>query len=123
MRVDDGSINTGYLEAGNCGALTFPDDGEKPLERIKVPEIMALLERQNFRCALTGQHLNPSNASLDHVIPVSRGGAHTIENMQVVLTSANHAKGTMTQDEFIQLCREVVAGADRSQEGEANGRS
>jgi hypothetical protein len=42
---------------------------------------------------------------------MSRGGAHTIENMQVVLTSVNHAKGTMTQDEFIQLCREVVARA------------
>ncbi|MEX0678358.1 MAG: HNH endonuclease [Pirellulales bacterium] len=123
MRVDDGNINTGYLEAGNCGALTFPDDGEKELERIKVPEIMALLERQNFRCALTGQRLTPSNASLDHVIPVSRGGAHAIENMQVVLTSVNHAKGTMTQDEFIQLCHEVVAWADRSQDGEANGRS
>ena len=111
MRADDSNINSGYLEAGNNGQSTYLDDGEKPLERIKAPEIEALLERQNYRCALTGHHLTPNNASLDHMVPVSRGGAHTIENMQVVLTKVNHAKGTMTQDEFIQLCRKVVAWA------------
>lgn len=84
---------------------------------------MTLLLRQNFRCALTGQSLNPSNAALDHVRPICRGGSHTIRNMQALLDTVNRAKATMTQEEFIQLCREVVDWADRSQEGEANGRS
>ena len=35
-------------------------------------EIMTLLLRQNFRCALTGQSLNPSNAALDHIKPICR---------------------------------------------------
>jgi hypothetical protein len=110
-------------EPGNLGVRTSSGDTERRLDRLPPAEIMTLLLRQNFRCALTGQSLNPSNAALDHIRPICRGGSHTIRNMQALLDTVNRAKGTMTQDEFIQLCREVVTWADRSQEGEANGRS
>jgi 5-methylcytosine-specific restriction endonuclease McrA len=75
-------------------------------------EILALIERQDFRCALTGARLTPDTAALDHIIPVSRDGAHTIENAQVVQKEVNRAKGTLTNDEFIALCRAVVAHTD-----------
>jgi len=74
---------------------------------------MALLLRQNFRCALTGERLAPDNAALDHIRPICRGGNHTIENMQALTDAVNRAKGSLTQDEFIQLCRDVVAWSDR----------
>jgi len=71
-----------------------------------------LLEKQQWRCALTGRLLTPECASLDHDIPLSRGGENTIENAQVVHHDANQAKRALSRVEFIALCREVVAHCD-----------
>ena len=105
----DGGIDVLEPERGKRGARTRPGATKPRLDRLPPAEIMTLLLRQNFRCALTGQSLNPSNAALDHIRPICRGGNHTIRNMQALLDAVNRAKGTLTSDEFIQLCREVVA--------------
>lgn len=76
--------------------------------------VLGMLERQQYRCAISGRHLTPDTASLDHRIPVSRGGPHRLENAQVLHADVNRAKASLTNDEFIALCREVVAWADRS---------
>lgn len=70
--------------------------------------VLRLLDRQRFRCALTGRALTPDTASLDHIIPVSRGGEHRIDNTQILERSVNRAKGTLTNAEFIALCAEVA---------------
>jgi 5-methylcytosine-specific restriction endonuclease McrA len=70
------------------------------------------LARQKYRCALTGRVLTPKSCSLDHILAVSRGGEHSMRNAQVLDKTVNQAKGTLTNDEFVQLCREVVAHAD-----------
>ncbi len=69
--------------------------------------ILLLLERQQYRCALTDRALTPDTASLDHIVPLSRGGEHTIGNTQALDRTVNRAKGTLTNDEFIALCGEV----------------
>jgi hypothetical protein len=56
--------------------------------------------------------LTPDTASLDHIVPVCCGGEHVVENTQVLHKDVNRAKTTMTNQEFIQLCREVVTHAD-----------
>lgn len=81
-------------------------------ESLSVPGLLALLDRQQYRCALSGRKLVPENTSLDHMVPVSRGGGHTIENAQALANEVNRAKHTLTNEEFIRLCRDVVAFAD-----------
>jgi hypothetical protein len=76
---------------------------------VTAKQIMELIERQEFRCALSGRELTPETASLDHVLPLSRGGTHDISNLCVVHHHVNAAKGTMTVDEFVAMCREVAA--------------
>ena len=85
---------------------------------VGIGTILDLIERQDFRCALTGRKLEPQTASLDHIIPLTQNGQHVIENTQVLHKDVNRAKGTLTNDEFLALCREVVAWAD-SKETEA----
>ncbi|GMV84137.1 MAG: hypothetical protein AMXMBFR7_53210 [Planctomycetota bacterium] len=75
--------------------------------------VMNLLKAQGFRCALSGRLLRPGTAALDHRLAISRGGKHVMENAQVLDKEVNRAKGTLTNEEFIKLCREV-AGATRS---------
>jgi 5-methylcytosine-specific restriction endonuclease McrA len=81
---------------------------------LNVRNVLRLVEDQQFCCALTGRPLTPDLAALDHKVPVSRGGEHHIENAQVLHKDVNRAKGVMTNEEFIALCREVVAHASRT---------
>lgn len=75
--------------------------------------VAALWEEQGGRCALTGLPLtHGSAATLDHKIPKSRGGSSGLENLQWTAWEANRIKGAFTPEEFVALCRMVVAHAD-----------
>ena len=84
------------------------------LTKIAAKEIRKLLETQSYRCALSGMLLTPAVAALDHVIPVSQGGDHAIYNVQVLHKDVNLAKGTLSQDAFIAICRDVSRHLSRS---------
>lgn len=82
---------------------------DRPTGPVKPSNVLLLLEWQQYRCALTGRVLTLETASLDHLVPVRSGGEHRIENTQILHRDVNRAKTTMTNDEFVQLCREIVA--------------
>jgi len=75
---------------------------------VSTDNVLHLLEHQHYRCALTGRRLTPETAALDHIVPVRRGGQHVIENTQVLHKDVNRAKGSLTSEEFLAMCHEVV---------------
>jgi 5-methylcytosine-specific restriction endonuclease McrA len=79
---------------------------------VNLKALQEVLKRQDERCALTGRRLTPQTASMDHVVPLSRGGKNVVENVQIVHEAVNRAKGGLNNRDFIALCREVVAWAD-----------
>ncbi len=77
--------------------------------RAKARDILAILNHQEYRCALSGEALNPDTKSeLDHVIPVAEGGDNSKENLQVVTSKINRMKGTLSNSEFIAICKRVA---------------
>jgi len=65
----------------------------------------------NTTCYLTGRAINlvePKTYNFDHVVPVSRGGDSTIENLGIACSVANRAKSDMMVNEFLALCKEVL---------------
>lgn len=76
--------------------------------KITAKSLVELIEKQNFRCALSGVELTPDTASIDHKIPISRGGLNDISNLWILEANINRAKNTMTVEEFIQMCRDVT---------------
>jgi len=67
---------------------------------------------QDGRCALTGIQMVPGDgASVDHIHPVSRGGAVADpDNLRWVLTEANAAKGTLDDATLFRMCRLILDG-------------
>lgn len=84
---------------------------------IKVPEIIVLsdyerlpmrdvrltrrnlLIRDNYMCQYTGRKISIDEATIDHVIPRSRGGASTWENLVMCCKEVNSQKADRTPEE------------------------
>lgn len=59
-----------------------------------------VFERDGWTCGICALPVDPadkfpepSSATLDHIVPVSRGGAHTLANVQTAHFYCNTAKG------------------------------
>ena len=86
----------------------FADYKKKGVDSSTASELKRLLIQQEYRCALSGVPLEPSRAEIDHIKPVSKGGGHGINNLQWLSKHVNRAKGTMSNDAFIEMCKQVV---------------
>lgn len=75
---------------------------------VKAAKLRGLLVRQDFKCALSGRELTPSNVQADHIIPVSKGGSTDMSNVQLLTSEVNAAKGAMSQDEFVAMCCDIA---------------
>jgi len=62
-------------------------------------------------CYLTGQPIDLKDTSMysfDHIIPICRGGSNTLDNLGLVLRTANEAKGKLLITEFLDLCEQIL---------------
>jgi len=57
------------------------------------------------RCQYCIEPLKPKTFSLDHRVPIERGGSWEMSNLDVICDPCNRAKGTMTGDEFVAVLR------------------
>lgn len=84
----------------------------RPTGKVTAKKLRQLIDFQNYRCALTGDELAPETASVDHKIPISKGGTNVMENVQVLHSEVNRMKGSMSTLEFILLCRKIIKHID-----------
>ena len=66
---------------------------------------------KNPKCYLTGKVIDwsqPRTYSFDHVVPLSRGGTCTLDNLGITTRSANNAKDDLLLDEFLTLCESIL---------------
>lgn len=76
-------------------------------------DLWKIAKRQRLICPLSGRKLNRSTISLDHKMPLSKGGTHNLDNLQFVHVNVNYAKNSLTDDEFLLLCEDVVKHAQK----------
>lgn len=96
--------------------------------KIKIPEVIALSKydkvnnrkakltkrnimiRDNFTCQYTGKKLKKSECDIDHIIPKSKGGKNSWDNMVVCSKEINRKKGDKFIDEMgLSLVRKPYA--------------
>lgn len=71
--------------------------GDHAAKRISSLEIY---ERDNWTCQICGEPIdpeltapNPQSKTTDHIVPLTKGGAHSIENLQAAHLGCNISKG------------------------------
>jgi 5-methylcytosine-specific restriction endonuclease McrA len=55
----------------------------------------------HYQCYLCGEQLDERTVTMDHVMPLSRGGSHTIENVAPACGFCNCSKHNLTVTEFV----------------------
>lgn len=58
-----------------------------------------ILLRDQYMCQYCGKVMSPSELTLDHVMPRSRGGGSTWDNLVACCKRCNHRKGSQTPEE------------------------
>jgi len=64
-----------------------------------------IIERDGLHCVYCDEDLSSAEIHMDHVIPESRGGHTTYNNLQVTCRKCNLAKGILSEEEFTQRPR------------------
>lgn len=71
--------------------------------------IKELLIKQEYKCAYTGKPLVVGkNASLDHIMPSSKGGSDKINNLQWVDIDINEMKNDFAHDDFLNTIKHIL---------------
>ena len=61
----------------------------------------AIYDRDKGLCGICGQPVERSKMTLDHIVPLVRGGPHTPENLQTAHRSCNCRKWAKTMEEWL----------------------
>lgn len=83
-----------------------------------------IYDRQNGLCAYCGQHRNIKYMTIDHIVPLSKGGTNEESNLTCACKICNQIKGDMTLEAFsLQLAEmlnrviNIEAGEDDKEAG------
>lgn len=89
------------------------------LERITQPKqvIAFLYERDQGICGICHEPVTeedgPHRPSMDHIIPLARGGTHTIDNLQLAHLSCNYAKNATVSEDDLDRAAALAANGIR----------
>lgn len=78
-------------------------------QRIPLNLRRRIIERDGLHCVYCDEDLSNAEIHMDHVIPESKGGSTTYDNLQVTCRKCNLAKGVLTESEFTQRLRTRAA--------------
>lgn len=108
--LDDSKNDNSGTDGMGCEDLQRSKSAVKTRQKkATAAELKQLLERQQYRCALSGLPLSPDDSALDHIVAVSDGGTHQVDNLQWLNVDVNRMKGSMSQSRFVSLVK-LIAG-------------
>jgi CRISPR/Cas system Type II protein with McrA/HNH and RuvC-like nuclease domain len=85
---------------------------------VKMPHNQSITIDDVFRkfgsnpcCYLTGRPIDVNQTRsyhFDHVVPVSKGGDNSLDNLGLCVKEANVAKNNLTVEQLIELCKDIL---------------
>lgn len=83
--------------------LTLGVSTNKTKRIVFPPETRQIIyEKNNGRCAICGKKIKYKNFTIDHILPLDRGGENHIDNLQPACEQCNSLKSNSTDNEFVK---------------------
>jgi 5-methylcytosine-specific restriction endonuclease McrA len=98
IRDGDPILMTGKGPIRAPTVVVCPGYSKMPIKKPKLSK-KAIIERDGLQCQYTGKKLTRKEANIDHVVPRSRGGRDTWENLVTSSKAVNSEKGNKTNAE------------------------
>ncbi len=98
VRPEDDGIGTPNRSVRAPRVIIAVNFNRVPLKRPRLT-MKHLREREGGKCAYTEQVLKPDECSMDHVIPKSKGGGSTWENIVLAHKRINNLRGNRSLKE------------------------
>lgn len=107
--INPATQNSRVTGSGQCETCVLKSASRRHLGKSnRWRELRVLLESQDNRCVYSNKYISPgSNAHLDHIIAKCNGGISDIENLQWIDGNVNNAKGTLSEQEFFDMIKEI----------------
>ena len=106
------AVRTAELHAANClPSIDEAAERRRAYDRERKARLpadwaqltAAVFERDGHACVYCGDRSTPLHC--DHVIPLSRGGSSSMDNLATACSDCNLAKGAQTPDEWRARCQ------------------
>ena len=65
-----------------------------------IEQFIAKCEALNWTCIYCGQPVTEDTVTIEHIMPIQRGGHNVIDNVEPCCRSCNLSKGTKTLEEW-----------------------
>lgn len=76
--------------------------------RVTAQELWSIAKKQRLICPLSGRKLTIESISIDHIIPISKGGTNHPSNIRFVDYHANLALAHFGDAALIQLAKDII---------------
>lgn len=81
---------------GGCYVPTKKSDAERARKVLSTKVRLAVYKRDGFKCVRCGC----SDLTIDHIIPIAKGGTNEDNNLQTLCRSCNSKKGTKDNEDW-----------------------
>lgn len=78
------------------------------MHKLTAWELWKIAKSQKMKCPFTGERLTSLNVSLDHKIPISKGGTNNPDNIRLVIKWVNLMRLNYSDEEFIVICHKIA---------------
>jgi len=124
-KINDGKIslndiNITYLKSNNSDdekkifmykCREKANDNNKRVcftHKITSIDVLNCLKRNNFKCFYCNDNIKTKTWHLEHVVPISKGGLNSFDNIAPSCKICNLMKGSLFKEDFINKCYKIV---------------
>lgn len=77
-------------------------------KQFSLTERMKIYNRNRGRCAICGRFVPYDSFTVDHIIPLAKGGTNTMDNLQVACGVCNSIKQDILPEDLMKKLTEIV---------------
>lgn len=106
---DDATVESSYDKRLRDKANDF-QKGSQVSDKFTYSEVVSKIGEAPV-CYLSGRPIdltNPRSFHFDHVVPRTKGGKNSLDNLGITAREANIAKSNLSVEELLELCTDIL---------------